>query len=87
MWIVAGTLCTGAAQKTTELSQFPMARHLLNGDDCQPEGVPMRHRKRRGKVAVQHRDHRRQMLLAVLYLCGVLLLINAWLVSQQLLRF
>ena len=47
----------------------------------------MRHRKRRGKVAVQHRDHRRQMLLAVLYLCGVLLLINAWLVSQQLLRF
>jgi len=47
----------------------------------------MRHRKRRGKVAVQHRDQRRQMLLAVLYLCGVLLLINAWLVSQQLLRF
>ena len=47
----------------------------------------MRHRKRHLKVAARQRDHHRQMLLAVLYLCGVLLLINAWLVSQQLLSF
>lgn len=48
----------------------------------------MLHRKRRAKVVTHHhRDHHRQMLLAVLYLCGVLLLINAWLVSQQLVSF
>jgi hypothetical protein len=48
----------------------------------------MPHRKRLVKTAThQHRDHHRQVLLAVLYLCGVLLLINAWLVSQQLVSF
>ncbi len=48
----------------------------------------MPHRKRRASsVAVHHRDQHSQMLLAVLYLCGVLLLINAWLVSQQLISF
>jgi hypothetical protein len=48
----------------------------------------MPHRKRHAKVATgQHRDHHRQLLLAVLYLCGVVLLVNAWLVSQQLLVF
>lgn len=48
----------------------------------------MPHRKRQAKVVTDHpRDHHRQMLLAVLYLCGVLLLINAWLVSQQLVSF
>ncbi|MCG6965251.1 MAG: hypothetical protein LJE59_01925 [Chromatiaceae bacterium] len=47
----------------------------------------MPHRKRQGKVADMHRDHHRQVLLAVLYLCGVVLLINAWLVSQQLVSF
>lgn len=48
----------------------------------------MPHRKRHAKFATEHhRDQHRQMLLAVLYLCGVLLLVNAWLVSQQLLRF
>lgn len=47
----------------------------------------MPHRKRHAKIATgQHRDHR-QTLLAVLYLCGVVLLLNAWLVSQQLLSF
>ncbi|MCB1722251.1 MAG: hypothetical protein H6953_14430 [Chromatiaceae bacterium] len=44
-------------------------------------------RKHQAKVATQHRDHHRQMLLAVLYLCGVVLLVNAWLVSQQLVSF
>jgi hypothetical protein len=48
----------------------------------------MPHRKRHTKaVADHHRDQHRQMLLAVLYLCAVLLLINAWLVSQQLISF
>jgi hypothetical protein len=48
----------------------------------------MPHRKRHVRAAAGHpRDHHRQMLLAVLYLCGVLLLINAWLVSQQLVSF
>lgn len=49
----------------------------------------MPYRKRRPKVATEHshRDPHRQMLLAALYLGGVILLINAWLVSQQLLSF
>ncbi len=47
----------------------------------------MPHRKRQVKVATHQRDHHRQMLLAVLYFCGVLLLVNAWLVSQQLVSF
>jgi hypothetical protein len=48
----------------------------------------MPHRKRRFKAAADHdRDEHRQMLLAVLYLGAVLLLINAWLVSQQLISF
>lgn len=48
----------------------------------------MPHRKRHIKAATaQARDHHRQMLLAVLYLCGVVLLINAWLVSQQVVLF
>jgi hypothetical protein len=48
----------------------------------------MRNRKTEVKVAVQpQRDHHRHMLLAVLYLAGVLLLVNAWLVSQQVVTF
>jgi hypothetical protein len=48
----------------------------------------MPNRKREIKVAAQpQRDYHRQMLLAVLYLAGVLLAINAWLVSQQLISF
>jgi len=44
----------------------------------------MPHRKRHVKtVTAHHRDHHRQMLAAVLYLCGVVLPINAWLVTQQ----
>jgi hypothetical protein len=31
--------------------------------------------------------HHRHALPAVLYLCGVVLLINAWLVSQQMVSF
>ena len=48
----------------------------------------MPNRKRVMKIAdPQHRDQHRQMLAAVLYLCGVLLIINAWLVSQQIVSF
>ncbi|MCB1792793.1 MAG: hypothetical protein KDJ24_20960 [Gammaproteobacteria bacterium] len=48
----------------------------------------MPHHKRQTKVATApHRDQHRQMLLAVLYLCGVVLVINAWLVSQQMITF
>ncbi|MDJ0738793.1 MAG: hypothetical protein QNJ91_03690 [Gammaproteobacteria bacterium] len=48
----------------------------------------MPHRKRHAKaVTTPHRDHHRQMLAAVLYLCGVLLVINAWLVSQNIVSF
>ncbi|MCB1787904.1 MAG: hypothetical protein H6953_02315 [Chromatiaceae bacterium] len=47
----------------------------------------MPNRKRHTRVAQLHKDHHRQTLLAVLYLCGVVLLINAWLVSQQLISF
>lgn len=48
----------------------------------------MQDRKPEIKVATQpQRDHHRHMLLAVLYLAGVLLLINAWLVSQQVVTF
>ena len=44
----------------------------------------MPHRKHQTRLAA---DHHRHMLLAVLYLGGVILLINAWLISQQLLSF
>lgn len=49
----------------------------------------MPHQKRhfRTIAAHHHRDPHRQTLLAVLYLCGVVLLINAWLVSQQVISF
>lgn len=44
----------------------------------------MPYRKRHTRVTTAHH---RQALPAVLYLGGILLLLNAWLVSQQLLRF
>jgi hypothetical protein len=48
----------------------------------------MRRRNHRVKTATApQRDHHRQTLLAVLYLCSVVLLINAWLVSQQVVSF
>ncbi len=48
----------------------------------------MPHRKRHARVVTDnHRDHHRQMLAAVLYLCGVVLVINAWLVSQNIVSF
>jgi len=40
----------------------------------------MPHRKRHAKVA---NGHHRHTLPAVLYLSGVLLILNAWIVSQQ----
>lgn len=48
----------------------------------------MPHRKRHLRVAAAaQRSHHRQTLLTVLYLSAALLLVNAWLVSQQLLPF
>jgi hypothetical protein len=48
----------------------------------------MPNRKRHPRVVAEpQRDHHRHLLAAVLYLCGVLLVINAWLVSQNLLSF
>jgi hypothetical protein len=47
-------------------------------------GQPMPHRKRHARAIA---DQHRQTLLAVLYLASVLLLINAWLVSHQLISF
>jgi hypothetical protein len=48
----------------------------------------MPNRKRHVRAAAaSHRDHHRQMLGAVLYLCTIVLLINAWLVSQNLINF
>jgi len=45
-------------------------------------------RKRQSRVAAaHHRDHQRQTLLTVLSLCALALLVNAWLVSQQLISF
>lgn len=44
-------------------------------------------RKSHSKVATDHRRDHHQLLIAVLYLCGVVLVINAWLVSQQMLSF
>ena len=43
----------------------------------------MPRRKSSAKVATQQRDHNR-LLFAVLYLGGVVLLFNAWLISQNL---
>ena len=42
--------------------------------------------KRHARVAHAGRDHH-QLLLAVLYLGGVVLAINAWLVKEQLINF
>ena len=47
----------------------------------------MPYRKRRPKVTAAHSREHQQTLLAVLYLGGVVLGFNAWLVSQQLIRF
>ena len=47
----------------------------------------MPHRKRHSKTLSDHRDHHRQMLAAVLYLCGVVLVLNAWLVTQNIVSF
>jgi hypothetical protein len=47
----------------------------------------MPHRKRHVKVAADHNREHHQMLIAVLYLCGVVLALNAWVVSQQLVSF
>lgn len=44
----------------------------------------MRQRKRQARVATHHREQH-HLLLAVLYLGGVLLLVNDWLVTQNLL--
>jgi|GEM_PF-4673525 len=63
-------------------------RNLLRVGDRHLEGTAMPHRKHPLKTMPAHpRDHHRQMLLAVLYLCAVVLIINAWLVSQQLIAF
>jgi len=61
-----------------------MARQLRPLGYPRRRGATMPYRKRHTRAAT---DHHRQALPAVLYLGGVLLLINAWLVSQQLLRF
>jgi len=42
----------------------------------------MSYRKRHKKAATLHHHHHRHTLLAVLYLAGAVLVINAWLVSQ-----
>jgi hypothetical protein len=79
---------TVSVPKTAKIGGFPVARHLRIVRDRHRGGSLMSHRKRHAKVATHHhRDHHRQMLFAVLYLCGVVLLINAWLVSQQLVSF
>jgi hypothetical protein len=44
----------------------------------------MPYRKRRARVAA---GHHRLSLPAVLYLAGAVLILNAWLVSQQVLSF
>lgn len=43
----------------------------------------MPRRRRPVAAATQHRDHN-HLLFAVLYLGGVVLLFNAWLISQNL---
>jgi hypothetical protein len=74
--------------KNTKIGSIHMAQRLLSLQGSEFGREPMPRRKRRAKsVAVHHRDQHSQMLLAILYLCGVLLLINAWLVSQQLISF
>lgn len=47
----------------------------------------MPHRKRHARSAAATQREHHHLLVAVLYLCGVVLAINAWLVSQQLLSF
>jgi hypothetical protein len=61
-----------------------VAQQLLCIIDSYPGKKTMPHRKRRAKAAG---GHHRLSLPAVLYLSGVVLILNAWLVSQQVLGF
>jgi len=80
--------CTIEVPKNTKIGGIRVAQRLRTLCGNQSGREPMPHRNRRARaVAVHRRDRHSQMLLAIRYLCGVLLLINAWLVSQQLISF
>jgi len=75
-------------RKNAKNGRFLLAQHLREPIRRPPRGTPMPRRKRHARAtAAQHRDHHRQALHAVLYLSAVLLLVNAWLISQQVIRF
>jgi hypothetical protein len=66
---------------------FAMDRDLLTLEELQPGGKPMPNRKHDVRVLAQRRDHphdHHQLLWAALCLGAVVLLFNAWLISQNL---
>jgi hypothetical protein len=60
-----------------------MARLLHHQTEGLLGRMPMPRQRRAVKAATQQRDHN-HLLFAVLYLGGVVLLFNAWLISQNL---
>jgi hypothetical protein len=76
-------ICTNPVPKNPFLDGIPSAQELRSLMYPMREERAMPSRKRQIKVATQQRDHH-QLLWAVLYLGGVVLLFNAWLVSQNL---
>jgi hypothetical protein len=76
-------ICTNPVPKNPCLGDIPVAQDLLSIVFPLREERVMPQRKRQVKVATQQRDHQ-HLLWAILYLGGVVLLFNAWLVSQNL---
>jgi hypothetical protein len=72
------------APKKPKSSHIPMAQQLPCMIGCYRGETTMPYRKRRARVAA---GHHRLALPTALFLAGALLVINAWLVSQQVLSF
>jgi hypothetical protein len=72
------------APKNPKSTRIPMAQQLPRTIDCYRGKTTMPNRKRRARLAS---GHHRQTLPAVLYLSGAVLILNAWLVTQQIFSF
>jgi hypothetical protein len=72
--------CTVIGPKTPAIRRIWVEQNLLRNRDHQRWRSPMQHHKRDARVAIRHH---RLALAAVLYLSGALLVLNAWLVSQN----
>jgi len=72
------------APKKPEIPPYPHGTTIALHDWLLPGETTMPYRKRRPRAAA---GHHRLTLPAVLYVAGAVLILNAWLVSQQVLSF